>query len=80
MGGGQVTVSCAAVGVEATRQVMDLPPYLLLLGLRSLNASARSSHSDKAPTYGKAIAVLKRAGKLPITLEHRQIKYHNNSV
>jgi IS6 family transposase len=37
-------------------------------------------HTDKAPTYGKAIASLKREGKLPDATEHRQIKYHNNVI
>ena len=37
-------------------------------------------YSDKAPTYGKAIASLKREGKLPDRTEHRQIKYHNNVI
>jgi transposase, IS6 family len=31
-------------------------------------------HSDKAPTYGKAIAALRREGKFPDTIAHRQIK------
>ena len=37
-------------------------------------------YSDKAPTYGKAIASLKRQGKLRDELEHRQIKYRNNII
>jgi transposase-like protein len=37
-------------------------------------------HTDRAPTYGKAIASLKREGKLPDRTEHRQIKYHNNVI
>ena len=37
-------------------------------------------HTDKAPTYGKAIASLKREGQLPAGTEHRQIKYQNNVI
>lgn len=37
-------------------------------------------YTDKAPTYGKAIASLKRQGKLPETTEHCQIKYRNNGI
>jgi transposase, IS6 family len=37
-------------------------------------------HTDRAPTYGKAIASLKRAGKLAGETEHRQIKYRNNVI
>jgi len=37
-------------------------------------------HSDKAPTYGKAIAALKREGKFPDSIAHRQIKYRNNII
>jgi IS6 family transposase len=37
-------------------------------------------HTGKAPTYGKAIASLKREGKLPDGTEYRQIKYHNNVI
>ena len=37
-------------------------------------------HSDKAPTYGKAIAALKREGKFSDNIAHRQIKYRNNII
>ncbi len=37
-------------------------------------------NTDKAPTYGPAIAELKREGKLPEETLHRQVKYLNNVV
>ena len=37
-------------------------------------------NTDKAPTYGAAIAELKKAGKLPEDTQHRQVKYLNNVV
>jgi transposase, IS6 family len=35
-------------------------------------------NTDKAPTYGPAIADLKKEGKLPEEAVHRQVKYLNN--
>ncbi|MFS2012048.1 IS6 family transposase [Azospirillum sp. CT11-132] len=35
-------------------------------------------NTDKAPTYGPALAELKAEGKCPEETEHRQIKYLNN--
>jgi IS6 family transposase len=40
----------------------------------------RMINTDKAPTYGRALSLLKQEGKCPPTLEHRQIKYHNNVI
>jgi len=37
-------------------------------------------NTDKAPTYGAAIAELKAEGKCPPETEHRQAKYLNNIV
>jgi len=37
-------------------------------------------NTDKAPTYGIAIAQLKAEGKCPGGLVHRQVKYLNNVV
>lgn len=37
-------------------------------------------NTDKAPTYGIAIAQLKTEGKCPGDLVHRQVKYLNNVV
>ena len=37
-------------------------------------------NTDKAPTYGPAIAELKKAGKLPEETIHRQVKYLNNVI
>jgi IS6 family transposase len=40
----------------------------------------RVINTDKAPTYGSALSWLKREGKCPLDLEHRQIKYKNNMI
>jgi transposase, IS6 family len=37
-------------------------------------------NTDKAPTYGIAIAELKREGKLDEDVEHRQVKYLNTVI
>ena len=37
-------------------------------------------NTDKAPTYGVAIAELKAEGKLPADVLHRQAKYLNNVI
>ena len=37
-------------------------------------------NTDKNPAYGEAIAALKKAGKLPRRVEHRQVKYLNNHL
>lgn len=36
--------------------------------------------TDKAPTYGRALALLKREGKCRADVEHRQVKYFNNEI
>ena len=43
-------------------------------------ARPRSINTDKAPTYGPAIAQLKKEGKCPEYTVHRQVKYLNNIV
>ncbi|RDL15145.1 DDE superfamily endonuclease [Serratia fonticola] len=35
---------------------------------------------NKAPTYGRALALLKHEGRCPPDVEHRQIKYLNNVI
>ena len=35
-------------------------------------------NTDKAPTYGAALAALKKEGKCPETVIHQQSKYLNN--
>ncbi|NJD85465.1 IS6 family transposase, partial [Candidatus Erwinia dacicola] len=40
----------------------------------------RLINTDKAPTYGRALALLKRGGKCPQHVHHRQIKYRNNII
>lgn len=37
-------------------------------------------NTDKAPTYGIAISELKKDGRLPDTVQHRQVKYLNNVI
>ncbi|GBR55100.1 putative transposase [Neokomagataea thailandica NBRC 106555] len=37
-------------------------------------------NTDKAPAYGSAINELKKNGKLPDTVKHRQVKYLNNVI
>nr|AYF52126.1 hypothetical protein [Klebsiella pneumoniae] len=37
-------------------------------------------NTDKAPAYGRALALLKREGRCPSDVEHRQIKYRNNVI
>ena len=37
-------------------------------------------NTDKASTYGIAISELKKDGKLPDTVQHRQVKYLNNVI
>ena len=40
----------------------------------------RLINTDKAPTYGRALALLKREVRCPSDVEHRQIKYRNNVI
>ncbi|WP_454805762.1 IS6 family transposase [Klebsiella pneumoniae] len=40
----------------------------------------RFINTDKAPAYGRALALLKREGRCPLDVEHRQIKYRNNVI
>ena len=37
-------------------------------------------NTDKAPTYGAALAELRAEGKCPKNTQHRQVKYLNNIV
>lgn len=37
-------------------------------------------NTDKAPTYGAALAALKKEGKCPTDTIHRQVKYLNNVI
>ena len=43
-------------------------------------ANPRVINTDKAATYGHALSRLKREGKCPVDIEHRQIKYKNNVI
>ncbi len=40
----------------------------------------RLINTDKAPTYGRALALLKREGKCPQHVQHRKTKYRNNII
>ena len=40
----------------------------------------RLINTDKAPTYGRALALLKREDKCPQHVHHRQIQYRNNII
>jgi IS6 family transposase len=40
----------------------------------------RFINTDKAPAYGRALALLKREGRCLSDVEHRQIKYRNNVI
>ncbi len=40
----------------------------------------RFINTEKAPAYGRALALLKREGRCPSDVEHRQIKYRNNVI
>jgi len=40
----------------------------------------RLINTDKTPAYGRALALLKREGKCPQHVQHRQIKYRNNII
>ena len=43
-------------------------------------AGPRLINTDKAPTYGRALALLKQEGLCTPDVEHRQIKYRNNVI
>jgi transposase, IS6 family len=47
---------------------------------RSRDWIPRVINTDKNPAYGEAIAALKKTGKLPRRVEHRQVKYLNNRL
>ena len=55
---------------------------LLAKALRGLRALERPKviNTDKAPTYGLAIATLMKEGKLGPDTQHRQVQYPNNIV
>ncbi|MGS0042890.1 IS6 family transposase [Escherichia coli] len=48
---------------------------------RAVDSRGRTvDNTDKAPAYGRALALLKREGRCPSDVEHRQIKYRNNVI
>ena len=48
--------------------------------LNNVKKWPRFINTDKAPAYGRALALLKREGRCPSDVEHRQIKYRNNVI
>ncbi|TDS83451.1 DDE superfamily endonuclease [Rahnella sp. BIGb0236] len=40
----------------------------------------RYINTDRAPTYGRALSLLKQEGKCPQDVVQRQIKYRNNVI
>jgi IS6 family transposase len=48
--------------------------------INNRSGRSRDSSPDKAPAYGRALALLKREGRCPSDVEHRQIKYRNNVI
>lgn len=50
-----------------------------LKGMKSW-AHPKTINTDKAPTFGPAIAELKEEGKCPEDTQHRQVKYLNNNI
>jgi len=47
---------------------------------RTIDFYLSPRRNSKAPTYGRALALLKREGRCPPEVEHRQIKYRNNVI
>ncbi len=67
--------------LSATRNMKAAKRFLgkALNGLKDWEKPLKIN-TDKAPTYGPAIADLKKQGKLPEETLHRQVKYLNNVV
>ena len=65
--------------LSSTRSAKAAKRFLgkALRGLKDWEKPAKLN-TDKAPSYGAAIAELKREGKLAAETEHRQVKYLNN--
>lgn len=51
-----------------------------LLRWRKPYQCPRIINTDKAPAYGRALALLKQQGKCPPHVAHRQVKYLNNVI
>lgn len=67
--------------LSATRNTKAAKRFLgkALKGLKDWETPLKIN-TDKAPTYGPAIAELKKEGRLPVETVHRQVKYLNNVV
>lgn len=67
--------------LSATRNTKAAKRFLgkALKGLKDWETPLKIN-TDKAPTYGSAIAELKKEGRLPVATVHRQVKYLNNMV
>src|SRR3546814_11078795 len=65
--------------LSSTRSAKAAKRFLgkALRGLKDWEKPAKLN-TDKAPSYGAAIAELKREGTLAAETEHRQVKYLNN--
>ena len=58
--------------------IWSTPDADALMGMIARVSNPAKLNTDKAPSYGAAIAELKREGKLAAETEHRQVKYLNN--
>lgn len=67
--------------LSATRNAKAAKRFLskALIGLKEWQTPLKIN-TDKAPTYGPVVAELKREGKLPEVMLHRQVKYLNNVI
>ena len=67
--------------LSSTRNTKAAKRFLgkALKGMKSW-AHPQTINTDKAPTFGPAIAELKKEGKCPEDTVHRQVKYLNNIV
>lgn len=67
--------------LSATRNMKAAKGFLgkALNGLKDWQKPLKIN-TDKAPTYGPAIAELKKEGKLPVEALRRQVKYLNNVI
>lgn len=54
--------------------------YRLIINNVKVWLIPRFINTDKAPTYGRALSLLKREGRCPPNVENRQIKYWNTVV
>ena len=71
----------AALGLARQDGIAGTPYAENLFLIRSLAIAQKQKRlPDKAPIYGRALALLKCEGRCPPDAEHRQIKYRNNVI